>query len=170
MLIPISNNLKKVQKNRSDFYKFAKAHNLNVQWKMTTSNMEKAVNAFKKTKVNTIVKTLRKAKLNNDKASLKAINKTTGKVELQLNRFERIRKQIVAPADKKLLLHFKGENGSRNQYSSGADFDLDILPTTSVEVEWLNNPKRSRSEKKNFFRYLTKANYNLNDFQGLMKQ
>lgn len=184
--MPVSNNLKKAQKTRSDLYKFAKTHNLDVNWKMKTSTMEKVVNTFKQSKVKTIVKTLRKVKLNNDTASLKAINKTTGKVEMQLNRFERIRKDIVAPADKKLLLHFKGENGSvlktyhlqdrlinidnlyiteENQYSSGADIELDIIPTSTVEIEWLNNPKHSRSERKNFFRYLTKANYNLNDFQ-----
>ncbi|EEY61340.1 uncharacterized protein PITG_01628 [Phytophthora infestans T30-4] len=184
--MPVSNNLKKAQKTRSDLYKFAKTHNLDVNWKMKTSTMEKVVNTFKQSKVKTIVKTLRKVKLNNDTASLKAVNKTTGKVEMQLNRFERIRKDIVAPADKKLLLHFKGENGSvlktyhlqdrlinidnlyiteENQYSSGADIELDIIPTSTVEIEWLNNPKHSRSERKNFFRYLTKANYNLNDFQ-----
>ena len=105
---------------------------------------------------------------------------------MNLGRFNRIRKDIIAPADKKLLIHFKDSNGTvlrtyhlqdrlininnlfiteDNQYSSGADIDLNILPTTSVEVEWLNNPSRSRSERKNFFRYLTKADYDLDAFQ-----
>ncbi|CEG41764.1 uncharacterized protein PHALS_12093 [Plasmopara halstedii] len=79
--MPVSNNLKKAQKTRSDPYKFAKTYNLDVNWKMTTSNMEKVVNTFKQTKVKTIVKTLRKVKLNNDTASLKAINKTTAEYD-----------------------------------------------------------------------------------------
>ena len=61
--MPVSNNLKKAQKTRRDLYKFAKSHNLDVNWKMATSNMEKVVNTFKQTKVKTIVKTLRKVKL-----------------------------------------------------------------------------------------------------------
>jgi len=184
--MPLSNGRKNAQKKRSELYKFAKANNLNVQWRMTTSTMENAINAFKKTKAKTIIKTLRKAKLNNDQAALNAINKTTDKVEMNLKRFERIRKKIIAPADKKLLVHFKDENGSvlktyhiqgqirnidnlyineQDQYSSGADVELDILPTTMVDVEWIDNPKYSKSIRKNYFRYLTKVNYNLNDFQ-----
>jgi hypothetical protein len=184
--MPISNGRQKAQNKRSDLYKFAKSNNLNVQWKSTTASMEKVVNDFKQSKAKTIIKTFRKAKLKNDQATLKAINKTTGKVEMQLSRFNHIRKNIVSPADKKLLLHFKESDGSmmrtyhlqdrlinvnnlfinaENQYSSGADVDLNILPTSKVEVEWLSNPKRSRSERKNFFRYLTKATYNLKAFQ-----
>ncbi|KAJ8575738.1 hypothetical protein ON010_g3473 [Phytophthora cinnamomi] len=163
--MPISNKLKKAQNKRSSLYKFAKANNLNVNWKTPAATMENAVNNFKQTKAKTIIKTL---------------------LELQLNRFNRIRKDIVAPADKKRLLHLKDSNGStmrtyhlqdrlininnlfineENQYSSGADVDLDILPTSTVEVEWLSNPKRSRSERNNFFRYLTKADYDLDAFQ-----
>lgn len=53
-----------------------------------------------------------------------------------------------------------------NQYSSGDDVDLDILPTSTVEVELLINPSRSRSEWKNFFRYLVKSvSYNPEKFQ-----
>ena len=104
-----------------------------------------------------------------------------------MKRFNRIRKDIVAPADKKLLVHFKDQNGNimrtyhlqdrhininnlfvteEDQYSSGADIELDIMPTTSIEIEWLNNPSRSRSERKNFFRYLVKSEcYELEEFQ-----
>ncbi|GMF26216.1 unnamed protein product [Phytophthora fragariaefolia] len=110
----------------------------------------------------------------------------SGKVNLSLGRFNRIRKDIVSPADKKLLLHFKDSTDAvvktyhlqdrlininnlfidqENQYSSGADVDLNVLPSTSVETEWLSNPPRSRSERKNSFRYLTKVDYNLGAFQ-----
>lgn len=188
--MPISNGCPKAQNKRSELYKFAKNHNLNVRWKSTTASMEKVVNTFKQSKAKTIIKSIRTFKANNDKTTLNAVNKTSGKVEMQLNRFNRIRKDIVAPADKKLLLNFKDSNGSivktyhlqdrlvnvnnlfinaENQYSSGADVDLDVLPTTSVEVEWLNNPKRSRSERKNFFRYLTKAYYDLAAYQVYSK-
>ena len=184
--MPISNNLRNAQKSRSDLYQFAKAKNLNVDWKMTTSAMEKVVNEFKQSKAKTIIKSFRKATLNSDQAALKAINSSTQKVEIPLSRFNRIRKDVISPADKKLLIHFKDPNGSvirtyhlqdrlininnlfvneENQYSSGADVDLNVLPTTTIEVEWLNNPSRSRSERKNFFRYLTKTNYELEAFQ-----
>ena len=184
--MPISNNLRNAQKRRSELYQFAKAKNLNVDWRMRTIAMEKVVNDFKQSKATKIVKTLRLAKLKNDQAALRAINSSTSKVEIQLSRFNRIRKDIISPADKKLLIHIKDSNGSvvrtyhlndriininnlfvneENQYSSGADVELDILPTSTIEVEWLNNPSRSRSERKNFFRYLTKTDYDLEAFQ-----
>ena len=55
-----------------------------------------------------------------------------------------------------------------NQYSSGADVELNVLPTTTIEVEWLNNPSRSRSERKYFFRYLTKTDYELEAFRFIL--
>jgi hypothetical protein len=185
--MPITTGLKKAQKKRSELYKFAKRNKLNVDWKSTTYRMEKAVNAFKQTKGKTIMKTFRMAKQNNDQAALKAINTTTGKFDIPLSRFNRIRKNIVSPADKKLLIHFKDSDGSivktyhlhdrlininnlfidqENQYSSGADVDLNILPSTTIATEWLPNPPRSRSERKNFFRYLLKSvSYDLEAFQ-----
>jgi hypothetical protein len=124
--------------------------------------------------------------LKSDQYALNAINHTSGKYILPLSQFNRIRKDIVAPADKKLLIHLQDSNGlvvktyhlqdrhinienlfidEENQYSSGADVALHIIPSTLIEIEWLNNPPRSRSERKNFFRYITKAEYNLHEFQ-----
>ncbi|EGZ15075.1 hypothetical protein PHYSODRAFT_390269, partial [Phytophthora sojae] len=184
--MPISSALKKAQKHRSDLYRFAKSKNLTIHWDMKTKKMEEIVNAFKSKKAMTIVKAFKSSKLNNDPSTLKVINTTTGKVNVSLSRFNRIRKQIVSPADKKLLIHIKGSDGriaksyhlndrvvninnlfidEENQYSSGADIELNILPTTTIETEWLPNSKRSRSERKNFFRYLPKADYNLEAFQ-----
>lgn len=184
--MPVSVGLQRAQKNRSDLYRFAKRNNLNVDWKMKTKDMEKIVSDFKQSKAKIILKSLRKAKTNDDKAAINAINKTDGKYELTLSRFNRVRKNIVSPDDKKLLIHFKDSDGStvktyhlqdrlininnlfideENQYSSGADVELNVRPTTLVEIEWLNNPRRSRSERKNFFRYLTKAEYELEAFQ-----
>ncbi|GMF39985.1 unnamed protein product [Phytophthora lilii] len=79
---------------------------------MKTNEMENVVGAFKESKATTIAKTLKKAKLNSDKSALDTINQTSGKFNLSLSRFNRIRKNIVAPADKKLLIHFKDSNGS----------------------------------------------------------
>lgn len=184
--MPISNNLRNAQNARSKLYKFAKDKNLNVHWRMKTNDMERVVNEFKLSKANTIIKSFRKAILKSDQSTLNAINGSDKKVEMTLGRFDRIRKNIISPADKKLLLHIKNTNGTvvktyhlqdrmininnlfvdeENQYSSGADIELNVLPTSTVEVEWLNNPSRSRSERKNFFRYLTKADYKLEEFQ-----
>ena len=52
---PISNILKNAQKKRSKQYKFAKDKNMNVNWKMTRSAMEKGVNALKQRKAKTII-------------------------------------------------------------------------------------------------------------------
>ncbi|GMF30967.1 unnamed protein product [Phytophthora fragariaefolia] len=184
--MPISSALKKAQQHRSDLYRFAKSKNLTIHWDMKTRKMEEIINAFKSKKAETIIKALKSSKLNNDQSTLKTINSMSGKVNLSLGRFNRIRKDIVSPADKKLLLHFKDSTGAvvktyhlqdrlininnlfidqENQYSSGADVELNILPTTTIQTEWLPNPKRSRSERKNFFRYLTLAEYNLHAFQ-----
>ncbi|DBA02848.1 TPA: hypothetical protein N0F65_006638 [Lagenidium giganteum] len=151
--MPISTALKNAQKYRSSIYKFAKNNKLKVDWRMTTRAMEKVVNTFKQTKANTIAKTLRAAKMTNDQAALKAINTTTGKFDLPLSRFNRIRKKIVSPADKKLLIHFKDSDGTivktyhlqdrlininnlfidqENQYSSA-------LPIKSYNLLWAYN-------------------------------
>jgi hypothetical protein len=178
--MPITKELKNAVKSRSEIYRFAKRNNLNVDWKMTTVSMKKIVDGFKTSKANTIAKTFRQIKLSKDKAILNSINQTSGKHDLTLSRFKRIRKNIVSPADKKLLLHIKDSNDSivktyhlndrimnidnlfmdeENQYSSGADVELNIMPSSKVAIGWLSNPPRSRSERKNFFRYLTKSVY-----------
>lgn len=184
--MPISESLKAAQKKKSALFAFAKKNNLNVSYRSKTSEIEKVVNAFKQSKAKTIIKSIRSFKAKNDQSALKAINTTNDKIEMDLSKFNRIRRNIISPADKKLLVHFKDQNGSiirtvhfndqikdinnlfiteENQYTSGADVDIDILPTSKVEIEWLSNPSRSRSERKNFFRYLTKADYNLEAFQ-----
>ncbi|GMF63151.1 unnamed protein product [Phytophthora fragariaefolia] len=120
---------------------------------MKTRKMEEIVNAFKSKKAKTIIKALKSSKLNNDQSTLKTINSMSGKVNLSLGRFNRIRKDIVSPADKKLLLHFKDSTGAvvktyhlqdrlininnlfidqENKYSSGADVELNVLPSTSI--------------------------------------
>jgi len=184
--MPISENLKRSIKERSDLYKFAKANNLNIKWKSKTNVLKKTVNSFKKNKLNKIIKSFQTFRFKSDISTLNDINKTSSKVEMQLIRFNRIRKDIISPADKKLLIHFKNYDGiivktyhlqdrlinidnlfitEENEYTSGADNELEILPTTDVEIEWIDNPKYSKSIRKNFFRYLTKTNYNLNEFQ-----
>ncbi|GMG16379.1 unnamed protein product [Phytophthora fragariaefolia] len=184
--MPITTALQNVQKHRRELFAFVKRNGLNVRWKVKTKMMESIVAPFKQAKASRIATAFKKAKLSTDKSYLDAINQTSGKVDVSLGRFNRIRKQIVSPADKKLLIHIKGSDGrivksyhlndrivninnlfidEENQYSSGADVELNILPTTTIQTEWLPNPKRSRSERKNFFRYLTLAEYNLHAFQ-----
>jgi hypothetical protein len=185
--MPITKELKNAVKSRSELYRFAKKNNLSVDWKMKTVSMKRIVDDFKSSKANTIAKTFRQVKLSKDKTTLNSINQTSGKHDLTLGRFKRIRKNIVSPADKKLLLHIKDSNDSvvktyhlndrimnidnlfmneENQYSSGADVELNIIPSSKVAIEWLPNPPRSRSERKNFFRYLTKSvYYDLEAFQ-----
>ncbi|GMF31197.1 unnamed protein product [Phytophthora fragariaefolia] len=184
--MPITTALQNAQKHRRELYAFAKRNGLNVRWKMKTQMMESIVAPFKQAKASKIATAFKKAKLSTDKSYLDAINQTSGKVDVSLIRFNKIRKQIVSPGDKKLLIHIKGSDGrieksyhlndrivnmnnlfidEENQYSSGADVELNILPTTNIETEWLPNPKSSRSERKNFFRYLTLAEYNLHAFQ-----
>ncbi|GMF57057.1 unnamed protein product [Phytophthora fragariaefolia] len=163
--MPITTALQNAQKHRRELYAFAKSNGLNVRWKMKTQMMESIVAPFKQAKANKIATALKKAKLSTDKSYLDSINHTTGKVNVSIGRFNRIRKQIVLPADKKLLIHIKGSDGrivksyhlndrivninnlfidEENQYSSGADVELNILPTTTIETECLPNPKRSR--------------------------
>ncbi|RLN51642.1 hypothetical protein BBJ28_00024311 [Nothophytophthora sp. Chile5] len=151
--MPITKALKSAVKNRSELYKFAKKHNLNVDWRDTTYRMERIVNDFKSSKAITITKSLRQAKLSSDNDILNSINQTSGKHDLTLSRFKRIRKNIVSPADKKLLLHIKDSNDSivksyhlndrimnidnlfmneENQYSSA-------LPSKSHNLLWAYN-------------------------------
>eukprot|EP00644_Phytophthora_capsici_P018652 jgi/Phyca11/49352/gw1.126.27.1 len=186
--MPITKNLKKSISKRSELYAFIKRNGIkNADWRSLTYQMERAIADFKNSKASMISKTFRQAKSNKDKTLLDEINKTSGKIDLTLSRFKRIRKNIVSPADRKLLLHIKDSNNSiiktyhlndrilnidnlfmteDNQYSSGADIELDIIHSSKVALEWLPNPKRSRSERKNFFRYLTKSShYSLEAFQ-----
>ncbi|GMF37453.1 unnamed protein product [Phytophthora fragariaefolia] len=184
--MPITTALQSAQKHRRELYAIAKRNGLNVRWKMKTKMMESIVGPFKQAKASKIATAFKKATLSTDKSYLDAINQTSGKVNVSLSRFNRIRKQMVSPADKKLLIHIKGSDGrvvksyhlndrivninnlsidEENQYTSGADVELNILPTTTIETEWLPNPKRSHSERKNLFRYLTLAEYNLQAFQ-----
>ncbi|GMF22363.1 unnamed protein product [Phytophthora fragariaefolia] len=167
--MPISTALQNAQKHRRELYAFAKRNGLNVRWKMKTQMVGRIVVPFKQAKASKIATAFKKAKLSTDKPYLDAINQTSGKVDVSLSRFNRIRKRIVSPADKKLLIHIEGSDGrimksyhlndrivninnlfidEENQYSSGADVELNILPTMTVETEWLPNPKRSRSERK----------------------
>ncbi|DAZ99694.1 TPA: hypothetical protein N0F65_000872 [Lagenidium giganteum] len=151
--MPISDALKKAQKHRRLLYRFAKSKTLLVHWDMTTAKTENVVNTYRNRKAKTIANVLQSTKLNKDQSALKAINQTTGKFELSLGRFNRIHKNIVSPADKKLLIHFKDSNGSivktyhlqdrlininnlfidkENQYSSA-------LPEDSENLLWAYN-------------------------------
>ncbi|OQR83695.1 hypothetical protein THRCLA_23131 [Thraustotheca clavata] len=105
---------------------------------------------------------------------------------MPLKQFNRIFHKIIAPADKSLIVNMRDNSDSiirsfklhdhhftannllvteRDSFHSGADVEIDILPSTSIQLQWYVNPKRSKSERKNFFPYLTKAHYNLDSFQ-----
>ena len=165
---------------RRSLYNYAKNHKLDIKWKTSTKIMQKAIDNYKKSKANKIISLFRKSKYKSDKNFLNTINNTSNKLELTLSRFNNIRRFIKAPADKKLLLNVKNDEGiiiksfnlndreintynlfvtEQNEYSSGADFDIEILPSSMLELEWINNPKYSKSERKNFFRYLLLAEY-----------
>ncbi|OQR85488.1 hypothetical protein ACHHYP_20572 [Achlya hypogyna] len=171
-------NLRQANNFRSKIYNHAKNLGLPVQWRMKTSVMQ-----------DVIAENLRKTNVER-KASKKFTNAfrvmKTNRILQDQATFNRIMNRIAAPADKVLLANLKDEfgnvfrsvnlNGShfkarnlsvteRDQFESGADVDLDILPTTMVELEWITVPKRSKSERKNFFPYLTKAQYGLEHFQ-----
>ncbi|GMF37444.1 unnamed protein product [Phytophthora fragariaefolia] len=139
--MPISTALQNAQKHRRELYAFAKRNGLNVRWKMKTKMMESIVAPFKQAKASKTATAFKKAKLSTEKSYLDTINQTSGKVDVSLSRFNRIRRQIVSPADKKLLIHIKGSDGR------------------IVKSYQLNDRIR-----KNFFRYLTKAEYNLQAF------
>lgn len=129
---------------------------------------------------NTLKKAFKKVQAKRDREVAKAINKSSGITEIPLNQFNRIFRQIHSPADKTLLAHVKDNYGQitrtfnlynshfrsnnlfiteHETFSSGADEDLEIHPTTSIRLQWYDNPKRSHSERKNFFPYITKAFY-----------
>ncbi|OQR84694.1 hypothetical protein THRCLA_23072 [Thraustotheca clavata] len=104
--------------------------------------------------------------------------------QIPLKKFNRIFLQIIAPADKSLIVNMRDNSDSivrsfklhDHHFSadnliafirehSGADVEIYILPSTLVQLQWYVNPKRSNSERKNFFPYLTKAHYNRDSFQ-----
>lgn len=107
-------------------------------------------------------------------------------IKIPLVQFNRIMHKIIAPADHFLTVTLISEDGTElstfNVYNSmiqnkdlfitenegvgsDPDADIDILPGTQVQIDWINSPKNSRNEKKNFFKYLTKEDYQLKDFQ-----
>jgi hypothetical protein len=95
--MPITKELKNAVKSRSELYRFAKKNNLSVDWKMKTVSMKRIVDDFKSSKANTIAKTFRQVKLSKDKTTLNSINQTSGKHDLTLGRFKRIRKTLFHP-------------------------------------------------------------------------
>jgi hypothetical protein len=193
--MPISNKLRQANQFRRSLYHRAKQQGLNVQWSMKTDRMQQIyadhlrVSAIQRNARQNIVSSYQRFISNRtkqDNEAINAINHLTGTIEIPLSRFNRIFHKIHAPADKYLLVNLKDIYGSIIQtyniqnyninadglfitehegFSSDADADLDILPTTSIMLEWMTNPKRSHSERKNFFPYFTHENYQLNDFQ-----
>ncbi|CAK4325357.1 unnamed protein product, partial [Aphanomyces euteiches] len=185
-----TNNAIKANKAKSVIYQQAKSLGLPVWWQMQAPRIQNILINHQRqfdaqTKIASLFKASKAKKQLNDLKALKRINafQTT---TILLDSFKRIRPSIYAPADKNLLVHFLDEDGStlrtyhlnshqvsiddlyisqENEYSSGADVDLNILTTTMVRLEWIDDPKQSRSARKNFFRYLTKADYMLDQFQ-----
>ncbi|CAK4517080.1 hypothetical protein Ae201684P_021215 [Aphanomyces euteiches] len=185
-----TNNAIKANKAKSVIYQQAKSLGLPVWWQMHASRIQDILNNHQRqvaaqTKIASMFKSSKAKSQLNDLKALKRINKFQTTTIL-LDSFKRIRPNIVAPEDKNVLVHFLDEDGStlrtyhlnshqvsidelyisqENEYTSGADVDLNILPTTMVRLEWIDDPKQSRSARKNFFRYLTKADYILDQFQ-----
>ncbi|OQR86395.1 hypothetical protein THRCLA_22966 [Thraustotheca clavata] len=184
--MPISANLRQAINFRKEMYQRAKTQGIPVEWTMKAAEMQKH-NAYSKT-----ASSFRKFKTNrvlDDKAIVDSINSTNQSVEIQLKQFNRIFHKIIAPADKSLIVnmrdnsdsiirsfkfhdhHFTADNlviTERDSFHSGAEIEIDILPSTLVQLQWYVNPKRSKSERKNFFPYLTKAHYNLDSFQKFL--
>ncbi|OQS04551.1 hypothetical protein THRCLA_20856 [Thraustotheca clavata] len=193
--MPINTNLRRANNFRRTIYKQAKSQGLPVQWSMKTDRMQQVIashmrkshskqNASKK--IANAFRSFKSNRSSKDHAALTAINSGDRTVEIPLKQFNRIFRNITAPADKSLMAHIKDDYGTitrsfnlrdhhfnadnlliteHDAFHSGADVDLDILPTTTIELQWYSNPKRSRSERKNFFPYLTKADYSLDSFQ-----
>ncbi len=173
-------------------YREAKAKNINVRWTSSVANMENAI-VESKAQSKAIVKLSefsQRVFKHNDQANIQKINSlvdTENSHELSLGEFHRIADKIHAPANKYILITLKGRDGQvlseyvrqhrtdmdeqemlmRKFQESGSDEveEFDFTDAYTVEVQYVNLPKQNRSSKKEFFRFLTNCDYNLDEFQ-----
>lgn len=122
----------------------------------------------------------------NEGLVLAKVNSMSGSVKTTLDVFNKIFHQITAPADQILLLSLKNAKGESiktinlenynitaeglvitedAEFASDVDVEVDLIPAVSIELEWMSNPKGTKSERKSFFRYLTNDDFKLEDFQ-----
>lgn len=175
-------------KRRQELYAKAKSFGISIVWrKASIKILEESLAEYTSKKMDKIYRFISTNQLRRiDARNLRAIQSLPPRetLNMTIRDFNRIIHTLPAGEDRSMLLHIKDEQGDivksitlrGNQLGarifisiaegtvSDADVDITDVSSGSVDVEWIL--KESNQQKRSeFFRYLTKEYYGLEDFQ-----
>lgn len=177
-------------KKRQELYAQAKSLGIKLEWKRASIKiLEESLENYNSKNMSKIYDFLSSSQLKRiDTRNLRTISSLNDgeTFELSSERFNRIIKRLSAGEDRYLFVNLKDRYGStvksinlNNKHfenenifiditqgvGSDADFNInEDLTDGSVMVQWIKK-KKYQSKRSEFFRYLTKEYYGLEDFQ-----
>jgi len=172
--------------SRSAIYQYGKRIGAPVQWRSKTVDMRSAIEKFARERE--AKKVITGAVQSRDRKIINAINKLPIAKEITIPtlQFNRIFHDLHAPADKMLWATLMNSQGQTTKgfkitpnmissehmfihepttFGSDTDYEIEVDSKSKISLAWYIENKKSKSARKNFFRYLTKLDFKLEKFQ-----